>query len=93
MKVAHRIRVMGREIQVRSSSPAERVHEVESFVNQKLGEIASSIPHADQQLVALLALLNITEAYLAVTGQGGAEASPDRDAVGRILHKIDKALE
>ncbi|HZV80666.1 MAG TPA: cell division protein ZapA [Geobacteraceae bacterium] len=84
---------MGREIQVRSSSPAETVQEVESYINQKLGEIAASIPHADQQLVALLTLLNITEAYLAAKRQGGVAKSLDQDSVTRILHKIDKALE
>lgn len=93
MKTVHRIRVMGREIQVRSNTPAETVQEVETYVNQRLGEVAASLPHADQQLVALLTLLNITEAYLAATRQVEGREPLDRDGVARIVQKIDKALE
>lgn len=92
MKSAHRIRLMGRELQVRSAASAESVQEVESYVNQRLAEVASSLPSADQQLVVLLALLNVTEAYLALQRQSGGD-SPDRFVVERILHRIDKALE
>ena len=84
---------MGREIQVRSSSPAETVQAVESYVNQRLGDVAASLPHADQLLVALLTLLNIAEAYLAATRQDGVAEQLDRNSVARIIHKIDKALE
>jgi cell division protein ZapA (FtsZ GTPase activity inhibitor) len=84
---------MGRDIQVRSAASAESVQAVESFVNGKLGEVATSIPHADQQLVALLALLNISEAYLALSGRSGEAASLPDASVERILQKIDKALE
>lgn len=93
MKAVHRIRVMGREIQVRSNSSAAAVQEVESYVNQKLGDVAASLPHADQQLVALLTLLNVAEAYLASRCQSGAGESSDRESVERILHRIDQALE
>ena len=40
MNSAHRIRVMGRELQVRSAAPAESVRKVEAFVNEKLAEVA-----------------------------------------------------
>ncbi len=92
MRAAHRIRLMGREIQVRSAASAESVQEVESYVNQRLAEVASSLPSADQQLVALLTLLNVTEAYLALQRQSGGGAL-DGFVVERILKKIDKALE
>lgn len=93
MKSAHRIRVMGRELQVRSAAPEEAVQEVETYVNQRLADVAASIPNADQQLVALLTLLNITEAFLALQRKGGAGESLNPEAIERILHKIDKALE
>lgn len=93
MKTAHRIRIMGREIQVRSNAPAKSVQEVETYVNGRLGEVAASIPNADQQLVALLTLLNITEAYLALKHHEGGPVPLDHESVGRILQKIDKALE
>lgn len=93
MKTSHRIRVLGREIQVRSNSSAEAVQEVEAFVNQRLAEVAASIPNADQQLVTLLSLLNITESYLALRRAGGGSIPYVQEAVERIVGKIDKALE
>lgn len=93
MRAAHRIRVLGREIQVRSSSSVEAVQEVEAFVNRKLAEVAVSIPNADQQLVTILTLLNISESYLALSKTGKAVEDIQPVAVSRILQKIDKALE
>lgn len=93
MKASHRIRVLGREIQVRSSATAEAVQEVEAFVNQRLAEVAVSIPTADQQLVTLLSLLNIAESYLALRRVGGSDTPPMQESIDRIVRKIDNALE
>lgn len=93
MKTSHRIRVLGREIQVRSNASVEAVQEVEAFVNQRLAEVAASIPSADQQLVTLLSLLNITESYLALRRADGSSEPCRQETVDRIVGKIDKALE
>lgn len=93
MKTSHRIRVLGREIQVRSNASAEAVQEVEAFVNQRLAEVAASIPSADQQLVTLLSLLNITESYLALRRADGSNEPHWQETVDRMVEKIDKALE
>jgi len=93
VKISHRIRVLGREIQVRSSSSVESVQEVEAYINQRLAEVAASIPNADQQLVTLLTLLNITESYLGLRKSGNSGDPDQRHTVDRIMQKIDKALE
>jgi cell division protein ZapA len=64
MKASHIVRVLGREISVRSSAPAERVQEVETFVNNRLQEIGSALKSGDAQLVLTLALLNTAEEML-----------------------------
>jgi cell division protein ZapA len=64
MKVAHVVRVLGREISVRSSAPAERVQAIESFVNERVQEIGSALKSGDAQLVLTLALLNTAEEML-----------------------------
>jgi cell division protein ZapA len=64
LKTAHTVRVLGRDISVRSSAPAEKVHAVESFVNGKLQEIGSALKSGDAQLVLTLALLNTAEEML-----------------------------
>lgn len=92
MKSSHRIRVLGREIQVRSSASAAAVSAVEEFVNKRLAEVAVSLPNADQQLVTLLTLLNITEAYLVAQRGDVADSTADDAALQRIAARIDKAL-
>jgi cell division protein ZapA len=64
MKSSHVVRVLGREISVRSSAPSERVQAVETFVNDRLQEIASALKNGDAQLVLTLALLNTAEEML-----------------------------
>ena len=64
MKTAHTVRVLGREISVRSSAPPEKVHAVETFVNARLQEIGSALKSGDAQLVLTLALLNTAEEML-----------------------------
>ncbi len=92
MKLSHRIRVLGREIQVRSSASAKDVQEVETYVNKRIAEVAVSLPNADQQLVSLLTLLNVTESYLALQ-RGEPSGSGDmKEAAARILAKIDMTL-
>ena len=92
MKTTHRIRVLGREILVRSSASAKDVHDVEAYVNKRISDVAVSLPNADQQLVSLLTLLNITESYLALQ-RGEPSGSDDlQETVGRILSKIDMTL-
>lgn len=92
MKSSHRIRVLGREIQVRSSASARDVQEVESYVNRRISEVAVSLPNADQQLVTLLTLLNITESYLALQRGEPSCSATVKETADRILSKIDMTL-
>jgi cell division protein ZapA len=62
----HRIKVLGRELQVRSDAPAEQVRGIETFVNSRLAEVAGSLKGSDPQLVAILTLMNIAEEYLSL---------------------------
>jgi len=64
MKTTHMLKVLGRELPIVSSAPAEKVQAVESYVNDHLGKIASSLNRNDQELVLILALLNIAEELL-----------------------------
>ena len=68
------------------------VQEVESYVNKRISEVAVSLPNADQQLVSLLTLLNITESYLTLLRGEPSGADKVRETAGRILSKIDMTL-
>ena len=64
MKTAHIVRVLGREISVRSSAAPERVQAIETYVNERLQEIGSALKSGDAQLVLTLTLLNTAEEML-----------------------------
>ncbi|HEX9022489.1 MAG TPA: cell division protein ZapA [Geobacteraceae bacterium] len=68
MKTTHLVTVLGREISVRSSAPAEKVQAVEAFVNERLLEIGGALRSGDAQLVLTLALLNTAEELLELRG-------------------------
>jgi len=90
---SHRVRVLGREFQVRSTSPAETVREVETFVNEKLKEVAASINSADSQIIAILALMNIAESYLALVKENDVRNKEGNRRISRILGEMKSNLE
>ena len=85
MKAAHSVRVLGRDISVRSSAPAEKVHAVETFVNDRLQEIGSALKSGDAQLVLTLALLNTAEEML--------ELRTARQADAALEHRLQDMIE
>jgi cell division protein ZapA len=88
----HRIRILGRELQVRSDAPAEQVRGIETFVNGRLAEVAGSLRGSDQQLVAILTLMNIAEEYLSlVKGQEGAQQQ-ETERLTVLLQKLGENI-
>ena len=92
MKTSHRIRIFDREIQVKSSSSVESVREIEEFLQERAAEVALSLPNADQHLIALLVLLNITESYLALQRGEPSGGAGFQQMVDSMVAKIDTAL-
>lgn len=90
MKTAHSVRVLGREISVRSSAPSEKVHAVETFVNSRLQEIGSALKSGDAQLVLTLALLNTAEEMLELRSSKEAE-TPLEDRLRGMLERLETA--
>jgi len=88
MKTAHVVRVLGREISVRSSAPAERVQAVETYVNTRLQEIGSALKSGDAQLVLTLALLNTTEEMLNLSDLRESEQVVE-DRLRRIIARLE----
>jgi len=92
VKTSHRIRILGREIQVKSSSSVESVREIEAYLQERAAEVALSLPSADQHLIALLVLLNTTESYLALRRGEPSDGAGFQQAVDSLVAKIDTAL-
>lgn len=92
MKKSHRLRILGREIQVKSSASVESVRAIETYLNDRAVEVATSLPDADQQLIALLLLLNVTESYLALNSGAAVGDNGFSATVEGLVAKIDSAL-
>ena len=90
MKTSHLVTVLGRELSVRSSASAEKVHAVESFVNERLQEIGAALKSGDVQLLLTLALLNISEELLTLRNERECDSSLDEKLQG-IIEKLEKA--
>ena len=90
MKKSHMVTVLGRELSVRSSVPAEKVYAVESLVNGMLREIGSALKSGDVQLVLTLALLNTVEELLTLRNERERDYSLDEKLQG-IIDKLKDA--
>lgn len=90
MKTTHLVTVLGREISVRSSAPAEKVQAVESFVNDRLLAIGGALKSGDAQLVLTLALLNTAEELLELRAAGRPDTSLDERLQG-MIDRLEKA--
>jgi len=90
LKTAHSVRVLGREISVRSSAPAEKVQAVETFVNQRLQDIGSALKSGDAQLVLTLALLNTAEEMLDLRSAKESDALIE-DRLRGIIEMLETA--
>jgi len=84
LKTAHSVRVLGRDISVRSSAPVEKVQAVETFVNDRLQEIGSALKSGDAQLVLTLALLNTAEEMLELRAARQADTPLESRLLGMI---------
>ena len=93
MNSSHRVRVLGRELQVRSTASPESVREIEQFVNEKLKEVAASVNTNDPQIIAILALMNIAESYLALARENDACRQQGSERISRILYELERNLE
>lgn len=92
MSSLHRIRVLGRELQVRSAALPETVQEIESFVNGKLSGVAASVTGGDSQVVAIITLMTIAEAYLTLVKEHEASRQQETEWLTMLLQKVEDNL-
>jgi len=90
VKATHFVTVLGRQISVKSSAPAEKVQRIESFVNARVQEIGAALKSGDAQLVLTLTLLNITEELLDLQQSHEEDAFLETRLRG-MLEKLESA--
>lgn len=90
VKASHRIRVLGKEITVKSLASPEHVREVEALVNRKLAEAQASVPVVgDPQVPIILALMNLAESCLSLTRELEEKEAAGKEILGRLVKRID----
>lgn len=77
---------------MKSQAPPDSVLEVEAFVNGKLAEVAASVKGGDSQVVAILTLMNISEAYLSLAREHESYRQNGKERVSRLLKQIEDNL-
>ena len=83
--------ILGQTFTLRSDAPAEEVQRIAAFVNERIGEVAAQGRSADSLNVALLALLNVSGAYLRQAGQEQDEQHEACARLERLLHRVEQA--
>ncbi|QXE90801.1 cell division protein ZapA [Geomonas subterranea] len=90
MIATHSIRVLGRELQVKSVATPEHVAQVEALVNEKLAEAEAKVSGGDTQLVVILALMNLAEACLDARKQLVEEQRTCSERVAGLIERLDR---
>jgi cell division protein ZapA len=88
----HRIKVLGRELQVRGTATPERVRKIEEYINRTVAELEASTKSNDSLGIAILALLNITEAFLELSADSENRGKTVDERITRMLRCIEDAV-
>jgi cell division protein ZapA (FtsZ GTPase activity inhibitor) len=88
----HRVKVFGREVQVRGPATHEQVREVESLINTMIAELEASMKTVDPQIVAIMALLNLAEANLLQTRENARISHLVCERISRLINNIDATI-
>ncbi|HBG08159.1 MAG TPA: cell division protein ZapA [Geobacter sp.] len=86
----HGIRVLGRDLQVKSASPPEHVAQVEALVNEKLAEAGAAVSGGDSQVVVILTMMNLAEACIAAQKELEEERRACKVRVAGLLERLDR---
>lgn len=89
----HCIRVLGRELYVRSTATPERVRQIEEYVNSRIQELESAGTCNDPLKIAILALLNIAESYLDVSSESVIRGKTEDERIFRLLQQIEDSTK
>ena len=90
MIATHSIRVLGRDLQVKSVATPDHVAQVEALVNDKLAEAGAAVSGADSQIVVILALMNLAEAFLGAQKELAEERRICNERVSGMIELLDR---
>ncbi len=86
---SHRIKVLDREINVRTTADGDTVRDIEFFVNRRLAEVEDTGKTGDKELAAILTLMNIAEDYLALEKKIKLSSNLENERIFRLMQLVD----
>jgi cell division protein ZapA len=91
MKQSVQVSILGQQFNLKSDESAEQVQRVAAFVEDQVTQVTSSGRAVDSLQAAVLALLNVSAAYL--QGQPlPSEVPLPEDRLALLADRIDQAL-
>ena len=90
MKQAVHATILGQQYTLKSDSAPEEVARVVAFVNEKLSEVAASGRIVDTANLAVLALLNVSAAYLKLRDGMPAGGGEIESRLQRLLERLER---
>ena len=77
---------------MKSVSTPEHVAQVEALVNEKLAETGAAVSGGDNQVVVILTMMNLAEAYIAAQKELEEERRSCRVRVAGLLERLDRQV-
>lgn len=91
MKHAVQVTILGQQYTIRTAMAPEEVCRVADFVNDKIGEIVTASRAVDTLNTAVLALLNVSEAYLRLRDASRDEEARLETRLQELVMRLEKA--
>jgi len=92
LKQAIAVTVLGQQFTVKSEVSADEVRRVADFANDKISEVMAASKSADSLNCAILALMNVSGAFLRLQEQIAETGSEDvRGRLQALLDRIEQA--
>lgn len=92
MKESIPVTILGQSFILRSESSADEVRRVADFVNQAIDEVVATNRVADSLNVALLAFLNVAQAYLQLQAVRQGDQQELVVRMNRLAQRIEDEL-
>lgn len=89
MKHSVPVAILGQQYVVKSEAPPEEVHKVAAFVNDRIAEVTAARKTADSLNAAVLALLNVSGAYLRLRDRGGDDGQAE-ERIRSLLTRLEQ---
>jgi cell division protein ZapA len=85
------VTLAGKEYTIRSEASAEEIRRVATFVNDQISEVASGGVTVDSLGSAVLALMNVSGAYLRLREEKHLDAE-SVERLRRLAERLDRAV-